>query len=126
MFPYSSEEMKWDTSAGRPDIYALWLSQVKKREGLDAAPFPFGSRANEAPPAEPRIAADETGRVFRMGAKGVETFEKGAWIAGKPAPEVVLWLDALARVDARPALWKRWRELRAAAIPVNPEVTAKK
>jgi hypothetical protein len=125
MFPYSSEEMKWDASAGRPDIYALWLAQVKKRESLDASQFPFGDRASETAPAEPRLASDETGRVWRTGAKGPETFEKGAWIAGKPAPEVVAWMDALARVDARPAQWKRWRELRAAPIPVNPVVTAK-
>jgi hypothetical protein len=125
MFPYSAEELKWDASAGRPDIYALWLSQVKKREGLDASQFPFGDRAAEAAPAEPRVAADEAGRVWRIGAKGAETFEKGSWIAGKPAPEVVAWLDTLGRVDARPALWKRWRELRAAVIPVNPVVTEK-
>ena len=126
MFQYSSEEMSWDHSAGRPDIYTHWLAKVKQREGLDASQFPFGDRATEAAPPEPRMGSDETGHVWRVGAKGLETFEKGAWIVGKPAPEVIAWMEAVSRIDARPALWKRWRELRAAAIPVNPVVTEKK
>src|SRR5262245_5907504 len=125
MFQYAAEEMKWDHSAGRPDIYTHWLAKVKQREGLDPSVFPFGDRAAEGPPAEPRMGRDESGHVWRAGPKGPETFDKGAWVVGKPAPEVVAWMDALARIDARPAQWKRWRELRAAPIPVNPVVTAK-
>ena len=127
MFQYSSEEMQWDTSAGRPDIYTHWLAKVTKREGLDLSLFPFGDRSGETMPAEPRVVSDEGGRVWRAGAKGAETFEKGAWIVSKtpPSPQVVASMDAVARVDARPAQWKRWRELRAAPIPVNPVVTAK-
>lgn len=125
MFPYSADEMKFDTSAGRPDVYAIWLSQVKKRENLDLTLFPFGDRSGETAPAEARLAADENGRVWRIGAKGPQFAEKGDWTNGKPATEIVTWLDTLARIDARPATWKRWRELRAAPVPVNPVVTMK-
>ncbi len=125
MYPYSSDEMKFDTSSARPDIYAVWMAQVKKRENLDLTLFPFGDRSAETAPAEARLATDESGRVWRIGAKGPEFAEKGGWTNGKPAAEIVAWLDTLARIDARPALWKRWRELRAAPVPVNPVVTMK-
>jgi hypothetical protein len=125
MFTYSEDELKFMTSATRPDVYSLWLGQLKKREGLDPSAFPFGDRAAETAPEAARLAADEAGHVWRIGAKGPETFDKGSWVAGKPAPEVVAWLDTLARIDARPALWKRWREQRAAPIPVNPVITPK-
>jgi hypothetical protein len=125
MFTYSEDELKFVTAVTRPDPYALWLGQLKRREGLDLSAFPFGDRSGETPPADPRLAADAEGRVWRIGAKGPETFDKGAWTPGKAAPETVAWLDALARIDARPALWKRWREQRAAPIPVNATITPK-
>jgi len=128
MFQYGQDEGRFVTAAARPDVWALWLSQVKKREGLDPTLFPFGDRSTETAPESGRIAVDATGRVWRTGAKGAETFEKGAWIVDKqiPAPpEVLAWLDTLARIDARPALWKKWREARAAPIPVNATVTPK-
>jgi hypothetical protein len=125
MFPFSEEEGKFVTAISRPDPYALWLGQLKKKEGLDLTAFPFGDRATEGPPAEPRLAADAEGHVWRSGAKGPETFDKGSWTAGKPSAEIVAWLDTLARIDARPAQWKRWREQRAAPIPVNATVTPK-
>lgn len=119
MFPYLAEELRFDLTAKRPNVWALWgTDALKKREGLEPAAFPFGDRAAETSPAEPRLAADETGRVWRLGAKGPESNEKGAWAAGQPAPEVVSWLETLARVDARPAQWKRWRDRRAQPIPV--------
>jgi hypothetical protein len=127
MFPYSEEDGTPDVADKRPDIWPKWLSQVKKREGLDPTLFPLGDRSSETAPETGRVAVDETGRVWRMGAKGPETFEKGAWGAMKPgpSPDVVAWLEAFARIDARPAQWKKWREQRAAPIPVNPTVTPK-
>jgi hypothetical protein len=128
MFPYSEEDGTPDFASRRPDVFPKWLSQVKKREGLDTTLFPFGDRSNETAPEGGRIAVDATGRVWRTGAKGAETFEKGAWVVDKQlpaAPETVAWLETLARIDARPALSKKWREVRAAPIPVNATVTPK-
>jgi hypothetical protein len=125
MFTYSEDELKFLTAATRPDVYALWLGQLKKREGLDPTAFPFGDRAAETPPEAARIAGDAEGHVWRVGAKGPETYDKGAWAPGKPSADVVAWLDTLTRIDARPALWKRWREQRAAPIPVNAVITEK-
>jgi hypothetical protein len=128
MYPYSEEDGTPDFSQRRPDIYVKWLRELKKREGLDTTLFPFGDRSSETAPEGGRIAVDATGRVWRVGAKGVETFEKGAWAVDRqnPAsPEVVAWLETLARIDARPATWKKWREARAAPIPINATVTPK-
>jgi hypothetical protein len=126
MFQWTEDDGgKFDVSAERPNIWTVHLSEVKKREGLDPTLFPFGDRSSETAPAEPRVACEESGRVWRVGAKAPEAFEKGDWKAMPCPPEVLAWLDALARIDARPAQWKRWREQRAAGIPVNPVYTPK-
>jgi hypothetical protein len=126
MYPYSEEDGTPDLADRRPDVYGKWLREVKKREGFDPSAFPFGDRSSETAPEGGRIAVDATGRVWRLGAKGAETFDKGAWVIDKQtpaAPETVAWLEALARIDARPAISKKWREARAAPIPVNATVT---
>ncbi len=128
MFPYNEDDGTPDFAEKRPDVFPKWLSMLKKREGYDLTLFPFGDRGAETAPESGRLAVDATGRVWRAGAKGAETFEKGAWVVDKQipaAPETVAWLETLARIDARPALSKKWREARAAPIPVNPTVTSK-
>jgi hypothetical protein len=122
MFPYA-EETGFTGAVTRPDVWPLWLEDLKKREGLDVAQFPFGDRSTERAPDERRLAVDETAKIWRLGTKGPEFLEKGAWTAGKPPADVQAWLDAQIRVDARPEQWKKWREQRAAAIPINPVVT---
>lgn len=126
MFPFNadSDEGRFETAVTRPDVWSLWGEKVRSREGIKAGDFPLGDRSGEVPPADPRLVADETGHVWRTNDKGVtETFADGAWKAGKAPAEAATWLATLARVDARPAQWKSWRERKAAAIPVNPEVT---
>ncbi len=126
MFHVGSEDGKIDTAVARPDVYALWFSYVKTREGMKPEELPLGDRRGETAPTEARLAADETGKVWRLSAAGVEGFEGGKWAAAKPAPEVQAWLETEARIDARPAQWKTWRALRAAPLPVNPTVTPRK
>ncbi len=123
MYPLTPDESGFDTAVARPDVYALWFDYVKRREGLAPKEFPLGDRRDETAPAEPRIAVDDAGKAWRLGAAGPEGFEGGKWTAGTPAPEVRAWLDAEARIDARPAQWKTWRTLRAAPLPVNPVAT---
>ena len=126
MYPFNadSEDGRFETAVTRPDAWPLWGEKVRSREAIKVAEFPLGDRSGEVPPADPRIVTDETGHVWRTNDKGVtETFTEGAWKAGKPPADAATWLATLARIDARPAQWKAWRESRSAPIPVNAQVT---
>jgi hypothetical protein len=127
MFPFDAEtsDAHFNTAVSRPDVWSMWLADLKAREGLKPDAFPLGDRSGETAPEAARFATDDAGHVWRMNEKGAETFADNAWKAGKPSPEIVSWLATLARIDARPAQWKRWHEQRSGAIPVNPVVTPK-
>lgn len=120
MLPWAPERGRFESAAPRPDVYQLWGLSVKERDGLDAKRFPLGDRAAETSPAEGAVVADEAGAAWRLGAAGPETWKDEKWVAaeGCGAPERA-WLDALARVNARPDQIRAWAAKRAAPLPVN-------
>ncbi len=125
MYPFVPEQNRFDTEAGRTDVFDRWMNSVRLREGLDPKTFPLGDRTDEPARTEPAVIADATGKPWRLGAgaKAAETWDGTNWVPGQCPPEVLPWLEALARIDARPAQLRSWRDKRAAPLPINPVVT---
>lgn len=124
MFPWAFETSRFQLDAARPDPFETWGTNLKEREGLPVARFPFGDRSGDVAPREPSTVADEKGRVWRLGAKGPEAWTDTAFAPDKDCGVLEkAWLEAFARFNARPAQLRAWAEKRRAPLPVNPTVT---
>lgn len=124
MFPFTADSGRFDLSAGRPDPFGPWGTQVKERDGLDAKRFPLGDRSAETSPKEPAVVADAKGVVWRAGAKSAETWNGKDWAAGEGFGDAErAALETLVRIRSRPDQLRAWAEKRRAALPVNPTIT---
>lgn len=120
MFPWQEGEQRLDTAAPRPDIYGVWGTSIKSRDGIALDKLPLGDRAAETSQKAPPVVADEKGAAWRQGEKSLETWDGKAWVAKDGAGEdVKTWLAVMRRLQLRPDQWKTWAARRMAPLPVN-------
>jgi hypothetical protein len=120
MFHWIDSELRFDSTATRPDPFGAWGTSVLERDGVPSSKFPLGDRTNEDPFHEPPVYADANGVVWRNGAAGPETWDGKAWVAKTDlADDGKTWLSVLDRLHRRPEELRRWMARRAAPLPVN-------